>query len=454
MSDKRLIITQERCNGCKSCELACAFAHRKKDGRPSPSYIKAYSYDDDISVVVVCQQCDDAACVRACPSGALALNEQTGVVEYDKKKCMNSGMCAVACPFGNIIIDPETKEVLKCDLCQGDPFCAKFCPTKALEYADKPSPKPEKVEIQPLPSRPWNLKPPLLKWRRYAQVGLGVIFTNHYINAIWTKTLYDGPLRSICVPGLNCHSCPFATLACPIGIMQSFASNHQFPFYVFGYVALIGILFGRAACGWICPFGWIQDMMFKIRSRKFGIPKFLKHLRWVSLILLVIILPYITGVHWFSKLCPYGGLIGAIPWALWNPINPAFDQPAILPGEIGFWFWTKMVILAGFLLWMVFATRPFCRTVCPMGLIFSWFNKISFLKLEIPKPQCSGCEKCDDLCPMGLDVTEEIESSNCIKCLDCTACDHIQAKFTLRSGFIRDRLLKAVEKVIHSRLSG
>lgn len=457
MDDKKLIISTKECIGCKSCELACSFVHTKNPEKPAVSRIKAYSYTDEVSVVVTCQQCDDAGCVRVCPVKALSMNEMTGVVEFDKKKCIECGMCAIACPFGNINIDAETKDIEKCDLCQGDPACAKFCPTDALEYALEPGLAPKVLErrtIEPglneikyLPPRPWTINAKLLKYRRMLQVGLGVVFTNSYIPIIWTKELYSGPLRNVCIPGLNCHSCPFSILACPIGVLQSVMSIHQFPFYILGFVALIGMLVGRAACGWICPFGWIQDMMYKIRSKKFKIPGFLRHIRWFSLIVLTIYLPWLTGVHWFSKLCPYGALIGAIPWAVWNPINPVFEEPVIEPGSYGFWFVAKMVILAGFLIWFVLAKRPFCRTTCPMGLIFSWFNKISFLKLEVSKPQCSGCTKCNNICPTDLDPVTEIETSGCIKCLDCTACGQIEAKFSMRYGFVRDKLRKAVEKI-------
>ena len=440
--NKRLIVTPARCNGCKSCELACAFYHSDEKNVPGVSRIKVYSYTEEVNSPVVCQQCDDAACVRVCPTQALALNETSGVVEFDKDKCIHCKMCAVACPFGNIVYDKRTDDVVKCDNCGGDPVCAKFCPTDALVFDTQPKDGPMKPIVKKLPPRPWSIKPTLKKWRRMTQVGIGVIFTNSYLGIISSKTLYDGPLRAICIPGLNCHSCPGAVLACPIGLMQHFMAIQQVPFYVLGYLALIGILVGRAACGWICPFGWIQDMMYKIKSRKFRVPKILHHFKWVSLILLTLILPYFTSVHWFSKLCPYGGLIGAIPWALWNPIHPVFEMPVIEPGSFGTFFWIKMTILAGFLLWFILAKRPFCKVACPLGLIFSWFNNISLLKMEVPRESCSRCMKCRDLCPTDLDVSKEIETSPCIKCLDCTACGHVESKFTFRYGFTRRKRRK------------
>ncbi len=442
-ADKRLLINPSRCIGCKSCELACSYFHTEDSAEPEPSRVKVYNYTEDHNMIVVCQQCDDAACVKTCPSGALAINESTGAVEWDEGKCIHCRMCAVSCPFGNIVYDRVNDEVIKCDLCGGDPACARYCPTSALEYAVEPSPEPVEEKAREIPHIPWRITPNLKKWRRMTQVGIGLLFTNSFVASIWTKGIYEGPLRSVCIPGLNCHSCPFAVLSCPIGIIQHHAAIHLFPFYVLGYLALIGILFGRAACGWICPFGWMQDAMYKIRTKlKFGIPRWLNHFKWVSLLLLTVILPYITAVHWFSKLCPYGALIGAIPWSIWNPMHPVLEEPVIEPGSFGIWLWIKIVILVGFLIWFVLAKRPFCRVVCPMGLMFSWFNKISLLKIEAEKSHCSNCKLCNDLCPVDLDVINEVDTANCIKCLDCTACDRIHAKFSLDYGWYKSRLRK------------
>lgn len=158
MKSKRLIVTPGRCIGCRSCELACSFSHAKRPGEPAVSRIKTHIYSDDLSLVVVCLQCDDAACINACPVGALALNEKTGAVDYDTKRCIKCGMCEIACPFGNITIPPDTLEVIKCDLCQGDPVCAKFCPTKALEFAREPSPEPSLIDKKrAVPPLPWMI---------------------------------------------------------------------------------------------------------------------------------------------------------------------------------------------------------------------------------------------------------------------------------------------------------
>ena len=156
--NKRLIVTPNRCIGCRSCELACSFRHAKKPGEPAISRIKTYTYSEDLSLVVVCQQCDDAACIRVCPTVALYMNA-AGVVEWDQDKCVHCQMCAMACPFGNISIDPVNLDVIKCDLCEGDPVCAKFCPSKALVFASEPVPAPSPEEARrAVPPLPWMIE--------------------------------------------------------------------------------------------------------------------------------------------------------------------------------------------------------------------------------------------------------------------------------------------------------
>jgi Fe-S-cluster-containing hydrogenase component 2 len=131
---KCLVVTPTRCTACRTCELACSFRHGTPN-RPAPARIRAFDLGGvPDNVVVTCFQCDDAACVRVCPTQALVRDERTGAVVVLEARCIACGSCAVACPFGQIEMDPARKVAAKCDLCGGDPACAAFCPTKALEY--------------------------------------------------------------------------------------------------------------------------------------------------------------------------------------------------------------------------------------------------------------------------------------------------------------------------------
>jgi ferredoxin-type protein NapH len=267
-------------------------------------------------------------------------------------------------------------------------------------------------------------------WRRLSQTVIGLVLTNSYFRVISTKMVYDGPLKSVCIPFLNCHACPFAVFSCPIGMLQHFVATHQIPFFLLGFFTIIGLFVGRAACGWLCPFGLIQDVMYKIKTRKFRIPKLLNYGKYIILIVLVILLPYFTYEHWFSKLCPFGALIAGIPWVSWNPINPDFDSLTIAAEDIGLMYFIKIVILIFFLIWFILAKRPFCRTVCPLGAIWAVFNRISLFKFKVGE-NCRDCPQCSKLCPMDLDVRTEVDSANCIKCMDCTTCKHVNAKLEI-----------------------
>ncbi len=254
--------------------------------------------------------------------------------------------------------------------------------------------------------------------------GASAVLANSYVAVFYTRAINANPLKGICVPILNCYACPTALFACPIGTLQHFAAIHAFPYYPLAFLAIIGLSIGRMACGWVCPFGFLQDMMYKIKSPKFKIPFWLRYLKYCILIIFVLALPYLTGELWFSKLCPAGTLTAGIPWALWNPLNPETGLPVLGNGP-GAIFYVCLVILAGFLIWFVMAKRPFCRTVCPLGAIFSLFNRFSLVHLEI-SGRCDGCDICHQNCPMDLNVSLDLDSTDCIRCLECTRCGHVK----------------------------
>ena len=130
----RFVINPQVCTGCRTCELACAFAH-SHNGKPGLSRI--YPIDGgfkELWVPVTCLQCEDAACVKSCLVDALKRNPVTGAIELDDEICVRCMACVAACPFGCSLHDAQKDEIVKCDLCGGDPVCAHFCPTKALSY--------------------------------------------------------------------------------------------------------------------------------------------------------------------------------------------------------------------------------------------------------------------------------------------------------------------------------
>jgi ferredoxin-type protein NapH len=278
-----------------------------------------------------------------------------------------------------------------------------------------------------------KINPPRLQkislFQRISQTA-STIVSNSFIGVFFTKTMYNGFSKGICVPFLHCFTCPLAVSSCPIGALQYFAITRTFPFYVLGYIGIIGLSVGRGVCGWLCPFGLLQDVMFKIKSIKFSIPKTAHYLKYVFLVVLVLIVPYYTGVKWFSQLCPNGALTAGIPWVMWNPINPQTGIPTIAKESINGFFVIKMGILLFFLIWFILAKRPFCRTSCPFGAILALFNKISFLQLRVDHT-CIKCNACKKICPMDIAIYHNVTSPECIRCLRCTACPSVKTTNSL-----------------------
>jgi polyferredoxin len=258
--------------------------------------------------------------------------------------------------------------------------------------------------------------------RRWTQF-LCTVLSNSYAGTIYTKTVSNNMLKGVCVPFLNCYSCPTALFACPIGTLQHYMSIHMIPYYLLGFLSVIGMTIGRMACGWACPFGYIQDLMFKISQKHYSMPYYLKYVKYFVLLILVIVLPYITGEMWFSKICPAGTLTAGIPWTIWNPVNQA-NGHHLLSDPPGFMFYLSLIILISFCVWFTVAKRPFCRVFCPMGAFFALFNNFSMIRLKIDGT-CDNCSVCQHHCPVDLNVSVDVGSGECIRCLECTRCEHV-----------------------------
>jgi polyferredoxin len=209
---------------------------------------------------------------------------------------------------------------------------------------------------------------------------------------------------------LNCHACPAAAFACPIGSLQHFIARGKVPLYVLGVVALVGALIGRASCGWFCPFGWFQELVYKIPVPKLRLPNRFNWTRYLVLVGLVVVIPFVSHQPWFCKLCPTGALEAGIPVVLFS---------ADIRALVGPLYGLKIGILALFLVWMSTTQRPFCRWVCPLGALWSPFNPVSSFRLQVDQDRCTECNQCQEVCPVDIKVHENPNSAACIRCLAC-----------------------------------
>jgi ferredoxin-type protein NapH len=209
---------------------------------------------------------------------------------------------------------------------------------------------------------------------------------------------------------LNCHSCPAAGFACPVGTIQHFLTRQKVPLYALGVVGLAGALVGRASCGWFCPFGWLQELLYRVPVPKWRLRNRFNWTRYVVLVLLVVVIPIVSHEPWFCKLCPAGLLEAGIPVVLLSdPIRAL----------IGPFFWLKVALLGGFVGWMMVTQRAFCRWVCPLGALWSPFNPFSSFRLQVDRDECTACGLCREVCPVDIEVCEDPNSGACIRCLAC-----------------------------------
>ena len=261
--------------------------------------------------------------------------------------------------------------------------------------------------------------------RKWVQA-LWFFLTNGFWGFPVTGNLYQGPMKVICSPGLNCYSCPAATTYCPIGSLQQLLLSIRFSLesgqlffgtFVLGTMGMIGAVFGRFVCGWACPFGFIQELLHKIPSRKFSIPTFLRWFKYGFLFLFVIILPLVLvddfgmGKPWFCKyVCPAGTLEAGIPMVLLRPD---------LRSTLGWLYINKITILAGFILWSVLSSRPFCRTTCPLGAFYALFSRYQLIKLKLNEDNCTKCGACHTVCPVEIKFNQTPDSCECVNCMRC-----------------------------------
>ena len=221
-----------------------------------------------------------------------------------------------------------------------------------------------------------NVSQALSRLRGWIQAGAALL-TNLHLPNFLKGGLYQGAGKTICVPGLNCYSCPAASGACPIGAFQAVVGSSKFSFsyYITGFLILLGVLLGRFICGFLCPFGWFQELLHKIPTKKLSTKKLkpLTYLKYAVLLVMVFLLPAFLvndvgmGDPFFCKyLCPQGVLEGAIPLSLAN---------SGIRAALGSLFtWKFSILLAVIVLSIVFY-RPFCKWLCPLGAFYALFRQ-------------------------------------------------------------------------------
>lgn len=265
-------------------------------------------------------------------------------------------------------------------------------------------------------------------FRKTVQFG-ALLATNLHLSGWVSGTIYTGASKVAFIPGLHCYSCPSSVLACPVGSIQSIMAVPGFwpllatgrpdvltVLSALGFISLLGILAGRFACGWFCPFGLVQELLYRIPSPKFSFNDSLRPAKYALLFIFVLGLPSLlplftggAGDPWFCKaVCPAGTSLAG--WPIVSSSPESF--------QLGFLFWWKSALAIVILLWAVTVERPFCRALCPLGAAWGILGKVSVFRMRV-SDDCVKCGKCGTACPMGIEIYKNPSSAECIRCGRC-----------------------------------
>lgn len=256
--------------------------------------------------------------------------------------------------------------------------------------------------------------------RRLIQLASALIY-NANVTGFGKGELYRGATKGMCVPGLNCYSCPGAVAACPLGSLQNALSRlpRKAPLYVAGFLVLVGLTLGRVVCGFACPFGLIQELLHKIPTPKIRKSRWTRCLSWLKYgILAVFVVAIPVWFAWtegyplpaFCKyICPAGTLEGG-----WSLVVARPEYRGIVGGLFGWKSAVCIAVLAG----CVFCYRAFCRFLCPLGAIYSLFARVTLVAVRVDKKLCCECGLCVERCKMDV---RRVGDRECIHCGECRA---------------------------------
>ena len=245
-----------------------------------------------------------------------------------------------------------------------------------------------------------------------------------FVSLLLLHSSWGPEFKWFCNPVLSCHSCALAWFACPVGVFIHYSGYHVFPFLALGTVLLLGALIGRLLCGWVCPFGFLQDLLYKLPGRKFELPAWTAYIKYVVLILTVFLLPFMfteQTAYSFCRVCPASAIQVTLPNLLTAGFTNFETATAI-----------KLGVLVIVLLAAVVSSRSFCKVFCPIGAILAPLNFISLWKIRVPTQNCVSCGKCETTCPQQGNpadrIAQGVPPNRTLECVVCHECQTICPK--------------------------
>lgn len=253
----------------------------------------------------------------------------------------------------------------------------------------------------------------LLTTKRRIVQSLSLVLLNTNLWAIGSER--------VCLPVMNCEACAIAWLGCPVLMMARSIAYMEVPLIVLACVLGVGLLMGRMMCAWVCPLGFLQDLLYKIPAPKISIPRFMKWIKYGFLLLSVVAVAYFSAdfAHtkmFFCNFCPTAALEVVLPSMIANQ-DYYMDTGRIL----------RFSVLAAVIIMAVLNHRSFCKIMCPIGALVAISNKFSIFSLKLDKNTCISCKKCDKSCPMDVHVMESPETARAVnrdtECIECLSCE-------------------------------
>jgi NapH/MauN family ferredoxin-type protein len=389
-----LLFDPRLCNGCRTCEMVCAQSHFGVVSTGKAAIRSILLEEQGKTYSIYCQHCPEPLCLEVCP--VKAISRDNGLVLLDSKACVDCGLCMAACPEGAPLKDPETNQVQKCDLCKGQPACVAACPSQALRY-------------MPASSQ---------RWIRFPR---------------WISQAAAFFLLVIVLVGTVCSlSVGEFSLSCPVGLLQEIVGSQTIILTtIFSAMVLLilAALLGRVFCGWLCPFGFVLDLVGRWIPR-FGNPKILSNRQTkYSILAASMVASAAVGHQVFCPVCPIGTVCRSY-------------------GVKDFFLGSELAVIPVALAMEIGEKRNWCRLLCPVGAIFGLMSKMNLIKVVIGAHQCKkfSCMECAEICPVSIvdkdllreGISPSIPMSECILCLRCVEhCPYGAAKVRFRGQEVR-----------------
>ena len=386
-----IVFDPTKCTGCNTCEMVCS-SRNGSPVSPASARIKVIRDENRGKVFAIfCQHCREPICIDACPTRAIYKGED-GIVRIDERLCVQCGLCAMACPEAAPLVDAATHRVHKCDLCEGDPLCVEHCPEQALAFS---------------------------RGKKFGWIRL----------LRWPVQIASFLLLVIVLVGSFCSlTAGTLQLSCPLGILQNIASSKTVIVVSVAsalILLVLTVLAGRIFCGWLCPFGFVLDLVGKIFPKKLELPSFLRaRMTKYGVLAASVGGSYALGFQAFCTVCPIGTLCRS-------------------HGVQGFFRGYELAILPAVAILESGEKRGWCRYFCPVGALLALVTKLGFIKIVIGAHKCKkfSCMRCADVCPTGIidrnqlteGISPKLPMGECILCMRCLdQCPYSAVKIRFR----------------------